>query len=269
MIPNPDPSLFTSPAPYFQDNSFVRGDQMRANNQAIWGNFEQHDNEIANEISARIAADDVLQSNIQSVINNLPFRNYVKLTITGTWINPNPTNIKKVFARVVGGGGGGAGGSNTNINCGGGGASGCIVQGLLSVGASVGFTIGGGGAGGSPANVGGSGGISVFGLLTASGGFGGGHPLSITRGGDSDPTDSDPSHGFSVPGQNGTTVCGGHGGGHGGGPPGFTDGSGTNGTPGNPGKTNTGGGGGGGGGTSGSTGGGGGAGADGYIELWY
>ena len=40
MLPNTDPSLPSNQAPLFQDNSFVRGDQMRANNQSIWGNLE-------------------------------------------------------------------------------------------------------------------------------------------------------------------------------------------------------------------------------------
>jgi len=42
-LPNTDPSLSSNPAPLFQDNSFVRGDQMRANNQSIWGNLEYLD----------------------------------------------------------------------------------------------------------------------------------------------------------------------------------------------------------------------------------
>lgn len=39
-LPNADPSLPSDPAPIFQDNEFVRGDQLRANNQAIWGDLE-------------------------------------------------------------------------------------------------------------------------------------------------------------------------------------------------------------------------------------
>lgn len=36
---NTDPSLISQPAPIFQDNDFVRGDHLRANNQAIWNNL--------------------------------------------------------------------------------------------------------------------------------------------------------------------------------------------------------------------------------------
>jgi len=39
-LPQTDPSLPANPAPIFQDNSFVRGDHARANNQAIWQNLE-------------------------------------------------------------------------------------------------------------------------------------------------------------------------------------------------------------------------------------
>lgn len=39
-LPYSDPSLPANPAPIFQDNSFVRGDHARANNQAIWGNLD-------------------------------------------------------------------------------------------------------------------------------------------------------------------------------------------------------------------------------------
>jgi len=42
-LPNTDPSLITEPAPIFTDNSFARGDHLRANNQAIWGNLDYLD----------------------------------------------------------------------------------------------------------------------------------------------------------------------------------------------------------------------------------
>jgi len=38
-LPNTDPSLPSNPAPIFGDIDAARGDQMRANNNLIWGNF--------------------------------------------------------------------------------------------------------------------------------------------------------------------------------------------------------------------------------------
>jgi hypothetical protein len=39
-LPSPNPALPDFPNPYFQDNSFVRGDQQRANNGFVWANLE-------------------------------------------------------------------------------------------------------------------------------------------------------------------------------------------------------------------------------------
>jgi hypothetical protein len=45
-LPNPNPALPDYPNPYFQDNSFVRGDNQRANNGFIWGNLEDLDDRV-------------------------------------------------------------------------------------------------------------------------------------------------------------------------------------------------------------------------------
>jgi len=45
-LPSPNPALPSYPAPYFLDNSFVRGDQQRANNGFIWNNLEDLDTRI-------------------------------------------------------------------------------------------------------------------------------------------------------------------------------------------------------------------------------
>lgn len=42
-LPNNDPSLPSNPAPIFNDTEAVRGDQLRANNQQVWGNLEYLD----------------------------------------------------------------------------------------------------------------------------------------------------------------------------------------------------------------------------------
>jgi len=39
-LPQPNPARLSAPAPFFSDNSFVRGDQTRENNSAIWENFQ-------------------------------------------------------------------------------------------------------------------------------------------------------------------------------------------------------------------------------------
>jgi hypothetical protein len=43
---NPDPSLPSNPAPVFADVNAARGDEMRANNNKIWGNFTDLDSRI-------------------------------------------------------------------------------------------------------------------------------------------------------------------------------------------------------------------------------
>ena len=54
-LPYDDPAALSFPTPYFQDNTFVRGDYMRSNNQKIWGNLESLDGRVTvNE--AEIAA---------------------------------------------------------------------------------------------------------------------------------------------------------------------------------------------------------------------
>jgi hypothetical protein len=39
-LPQPNPARLSAPAPFFSDNSFVRGDQTRENNSAIWENLQ-------------------------------------------------------------------------------------------------------------------------------------------------------------------------------------------------------------------------------------
>lgn len=70
-LPNSDPSLPSNPAPLFQDNSFVRGDQQRANNQAIWGNLEYL------ELTKALLAGSISQDFAAKILN------LVTLNITG------------------------------------------------------------------------------------------------------------------------------------------------------------------------------------------
>lgn len=52
-LPNPDPSLPSSPTPFFSDNSPLRADHARINNEAIWGNFDYLEGR-ANDLDAEI-----------------------------------------------------------------------------------------------------------------------------------------------------------------------------------------------------------------------
>lgn len=45
-LPYANPALPANPNPYFTDNTFVRGDQQRANNGFIWGNLEDLDTRV-------------------------------------------------------------------------------------------------------------------------------------------------------------------------------------------------------------------------------
>lgn len=240
-IPNDNPSLPNSVNPYFQDNAFVQGDQLRNNNALIWGNLE------------------FLDSEITAVIDALPFRSYQLITASTTWINPDPTTIKKLFVKAVGGGGGGAGSSNSGAASnygGGGGASGVEVSGIISVGGSQVITIGTGGSGGGLNSVGSAGGSTVVGAVTAVGGNGGGTPGLLTLAGRNTARSFAGTNGIKNQGDS-LNITGGDGGGAGGGRGGFSSNSPTNGV--------FGGGGGGaiGGGSSGANGG------DGFVEIWY
>lgn len=73
-LPNDDPSLPTANNPYFQDNSFVRGDQLRNNNTLIWGNDEYLDNTII-ALTAEVAA-------IKASANSI----FGKMSITYPWL---------------------------------------------------------------------------------------------------------------------------------------------------------------------------------------
>jgi hypothetical protein len=65
-LPSPNPGLPSFPNPYFQDNSFVRGDQQRANNGFIWNNLEY----LANNLTAKtITLADDAQININAIFD--------------------------------------------------------------------------------------------------------------------------------------------------------------------------------------------------------
>lgn len=235
------------------------GSEITANSKQVQDVADPDEDTDADTQGAR---DSAIAAAILIQENGLPFRNYQKLTTSGTWTNPDPTNIKQVFAIVKGGGGGGGGGSNSTGTCGAGGASGGEARGLITVGGTQGFTIGAGGAGAPGGTATGSvGSNSVFGTLTGAGGgagSAGGGSSSVAGFGSVSGGASVISNGY-----------GGVGGGHGGGTGGQTNGAGAGtGTAGGSTVANTGGGGGGGGGGS-SAGGAGSAGGSGYIELWY
>ncbi len=93
-----------------------------------------------------------------------------------TWIVPAGVNLLKV--RLCGGGGGG--GEGTAASCGGGGGAGGYAEGIFPVipGQAIAVTVG---AAGSPS---GAGGTSAFGgLISATGGSGGGNATGFANGG--------------------------------------------------------------------------------------
>ncbi len=96
-LPYTDPALSTAANPYFQDNSFVRGDQMRGNNEKIWANSQYLDN-IATDHESRITdleahsleyylygVDSIngpttILSQFSTIVNNVSSKNYALIS---------------------------------------------------------------------------------------------------------------------------------------------------------------------------------------------
>jgi hypothetical protein len=66
---NPDPSLPSNPAPIFADTNAARGDEMRANNNKIWGNFTDLDSRIDANWLRTIYGDNAYGSTLATDLN--------------------------------------------------------------------------------------------------------------------------------------------------------------------------------------------------------
>lgn len=123
--------------------------------------------EVNNESAARVAADAVLQIEIDT--KHVGWRNLQVFTINSAWVVPD--NVDRVRVTIVGGGAG-AGSSGSTLAGGGGGAgaTGIAVVAGLTPGTSIPMTIGAAGNGGLNGAQGAAGGSSSFGVYVTSGG---------------------------------------------------------------------------------------------------